>query len=682
MDERRLREKMVGKTRYPQHISSKNQLYIFPITSNQSCGILENLDIPELPEDYHLITARDIPGRNWIDCGQGGMPLLTEKQVRYKGEPLALLAGPDPIEVQTIARRIEIKITPIPPIPEASLMDSQYCSYNREFRSGDSEEIFQKKDLIQLEDYYEMDSQELDFYPVGHSSCQKDGAKLVVHSLCQWPWLLRKSLSEMLKLKQEQLIHRSYNQENHREAKLIAPIITAAFCALVTHLHRRTSTLLLEPWQKELGPMASGKCRIYLKAASNQDGDLLALKLDFTQDMGAWPLWDKERVDRMCFTASGVYHCRDVEIQGKAQLTNRRPSGWNAQGSCGPIFTALELFSAQLAQQCGLTPRQWKERNILRKGNGFFTGALMHRDPKIDELIQQVCTRSDYDRKYSAYQYQLERRKEGQDGFNNPKGIGLSLGFLPNGFINGQREFHAASLELLLDQEGQLKISLPALPGHQQLYKHWTTMASETLSIDEKNISFQLLDYQAQLSQGPSSMGRNITVINSLLDQGLKGIASRRFRDPLPLLEKKRFNRNVRRWKEEDFQGMPFQYLSFGSMVVELTLDRETNQVEMNHCWLSLDCGTMLLPKLAPPLVERGIRQSLKWLNQGLQSPLEMKRIPFHLQLESTGAQAKPLEGLVELLFPGAFLQALEQATGKSQHGIPFSLTGIQQEEP
>jgi len=670
MDERRLKEKLAGRTRYPHNVSSKNMLYVRLLHSPEKVGILNHIQLPTFPESYGFLGPRDIPGKNWITMGQGGMPLFAEKHIRYYQECLGLIYGPDPEVLNRLLGQILLDITPELEKPELNLGNAQNSSYSREIHKGEVDDYFEREDLIVLEDYYAFDELQSQVFPPAHSSCQREGNRFILHTVCQWPWLIQKNISSLLKIPRSKISIKPYPCENNQDAQLLLPILTSAFSALVSHYSKRPCSLVLQQEELNMQPSSTGKVQVYFKGAVNKQGILQALKVDFALDTGAWPLLDKERVDRMCLAATGVYQCRTVEIHGKAHVSSNPPNSLRNEGNLSPINTALELYTAQLARAVDLTPHQWKERNILQKGNCFFTGFSFSRDPKLALLLNKVVSASDFQRKHTAYQYQMKLQKSSP--LSNRRGIGLSQGFLGNGFLAAQGDFNALSIKMRLEQDGTLHIHLPVTPGHNQLYKSWTIMAAEILNLEEKDIQFHIYEEVLHSPNGPSSQGRNVTVLNNLIQQCLQKISKRRFRDPLPLEESGRFLKSRRKWKDENFEGMPFQYLSWGACVVELEIDRENNHIKIEHIWIAIDPGEMIIPSLAHTVIERGLRQSCKWLMVDLEEP-----VPFTLEILPSGTQSKALDGLIQTLFPGAFLQALSLAKGRDQHFIPVDYDSL-----
>ena len=70
-------------------------VYVGTVRSPSSRGSIASISLPHLPRDYRSITADDIPGARTLGKDAAFVPILAEGRVRYKGEPVALIVGPD-----------------------------------------------------------------------------------------------------------------------------------------------------------------------------------------------------------------------------------------------------------------------------------------------------------------------------------------------------------------------------------------------------------------------------------------------------------------------------------------------------------------------------------------------------------------------------------------------------------
>ncbi|MFA6937166.1 MAG: xanthine dehydrogenase family protein [Treponema sp.] len=85
-----------------------DMLYAAIVRSPIKKGIIKSISHNDLPDGYFLYTARDVPGSNLVETNFGKIPVFSEGNVSYKGEPLGILVGPDENKVNELLSEIEI----------------------------------------------------------------------------------------------------------------------------------------------------------------------------------------------------------------------------------------------------------------------------------------------------------------------------------------------------------------------------------------------------------------------------------------------------------------------------------------------------------------------------------------------------------------------------------------------
>lgn len=82
------------------------------IISPYEKGRITSITVPDMPADFVLLTSKDIPGTNTVKTFNTVMPLLAGEEIHYKGEPLAVLAGPDRKILSALTERVQIELAP------------------------------------------------------------------------------------------------------------------------------------------------------------------------------------------------------------------------------------------------------------------------------------------------------------------------------------------------------------------------------------------------------------------------------------------------------------------------------------------------------------------------------------------------------------------------------------------
>ena len=114
-----------------------------------------------------------------------------------------------------------------------------------------------------------------------------------------------------------------------------------------------------------------------VEAAFSRDGELLALRYDAVEDVGAYVRApEPAALYRMHGSLSGAYRVQHIAVRNRVVLTNRCPTGLN-RGFGGPqLYLALERTMAIAARKLELDPVELARRNLLRAGRVSVPHAL------------------------------------------------------------------------------------------------------------------------------------------------------------------------------------------------------------------------------------------------------------------------------------------------------------------
>jgi 2-furoyl-CoA dehydrogenase large subunit len=107
-----------------------------------------------------------------------------------------------------------------------------------------------------------------------------------------------------------------------------------------------------------------------VEAAFASDGELLAIRYDVVEDVGAYiRAPEPAALYRMHGSLNGAYRVSHVATRNRVALTNRCPTGLN-RGFGGPqLYFALERTMAIAAGRLGLDPVEVARRNLLGPGD-------------------------------------------------------------------------------------------------------------------------------------------------------------------------------------------------------------------------------------------------------------------------------------------------------------------------
>jgi 2-furoyl-CoA dehydrogenase large subunit len=334
---------------------------------------------------------------------------------RYVGEPLAVVVAKDRYTAEDALELVEVEYEPLEPVLDAE--QGEVVS-ERSFAYGDVDGAFARADLVVSGRYAfpRWSCTPVECYGV---VADWDGGSggLTAWANFQGPYTLHSVAAGALGLPGSRL-------------RLITPPhsggsfgIKASVYAYVVLLGLASKKLGLpvrwtEDRLEHLAASAAATARVTtLDAAFSSDGELLALRYDVVEDVGAYlRAPEPATLYRMHGSLSGAYRVRNVAARNRVALTNRCPTGLN-RGFGGPqLYLALERTMAKAARRLDIDPGELARRNLIRADE------FPYRTPSgglYDSGDYEACL--DEALRLAAYD---ERRESPRDG--RLVGIGLA----------------------------------------------------------------------------------------------------------------------------------------------------------------------------------------------------------------------------------------------------------------
>jgi len=672
VDEDKFRNRLAGGIRFPEDMTSKKMVYAILIRSPRYQGILEEVDVPKLPENMLFMRAKDLPGKNLMPLPDCALPLLVEDEVLYPGQPLGLLTGADPEILNKIGSQIRCRIRKTPPFPPAAINDPRSTAIIKEIKKGDLDRGMNKAEQI-LKGEYKMIMPEVPSYPRNNIFCTKEGGRYILHLHTQWPSLVRKlcALAANISRKQVELHFNTAGRtwDSHIWQSAVPAALTVAAASIL-----RQPVRLIEEENIAMS-FVPRELNIHYTAGLDHQGRLTALMADLSIDAGAYGCFASEVLTRLCLSSAGFYQCRNIRIRGKAYQTNTPPwfpmAGWGLpQG-----FFGVEMLANHLAEESGTDPAIWRNLNIVEKGNLYPTSGQVRQRLPLPEMVDDICRKSDFTRKHAAGRQVRQNERELDLLPTGYSGIGMAVSFQGNEFLSRNRVLTASSVTTTLHKEGNLEIILNAVPATPSLLALWKKRISKRLSIPEEQISFILDKPDDQAFSGPSTLSRSSTILTRLIDQSCDLIQKKRFREALPITETGSFRRRTKTdWDEESLIGTPFGTPSFAAAVVDVQLETATMELRVPKIWLSLNCGIILDKSSARSFIEAEVRLALcQCLKKQAIKPSIFPELHIEFnENESKNQRIGGLEGLVLGAVPAAFAQAVSLASGLQINSLPL----------
>ncbi len=112
------REKVTGAAIYVDDYSLPGMLHGATIRTPCARGRIHCLTFsPGIPwDEFTVVTAKDIPGRNAVALIVDDQPYLAEDAVEHAEEPVALIAHPHKSMLEDARRAVIVEVEPLPPV--------------------------------------------------------------------------------------------------------------------------------------------------------------------------------------------------------------------------------------------------------------------------------------------------------------------------------------------------------------------------------------------------------------------------------------------------------------------------------------------------------------------------------------------------------------------------------------
>ena len=135
---------------------------------------------------------------------------------------------------------------------------------------------------------------------------------------------------------------------------------------------------------------------IRVRLGATRDGTLVAKELDCWVDTGAYADCGPGVATKLGYAGVGPYRIPDVRVDALAIYTNLPPNGaYRGYGAMQSIF-ASERAMDILAGRLDMSPLELRRRNLLRDGDRFATGEVMH-DVHFEECLQAAADAVGYE---------------------------------------------------------------------------------------------------------------------------------------------------------------------------------------------------------------------------------------------------------------------------------------------
>lgn len=628
------REKILGQTRFGVDVYPADCLHGRVIRSSIPHGRIRSIRFaPEIDwSPFTIVTARDIPGRNTVPIIKDDQPFLAGDVVKFAGEPILLLAHPDPQVLAGAHRHVRIEYEEWPACLDlddalavkAVVFGGDNVFYQVRIRKGDAAAAKAFEGCRLVEGVYETGLQEqLYLEPQNMRAEYRDGRLRVTGSL-QCPYYVKPAVEAALgfpvDVEQAPTGGAFGGKEDY-------PSLLGAWAALLAWRSKKTVKMVFDREEDVAFTTKRHPSRSRIRMAVDEAGRIQALDIEFLLDGGAYCTLSPVVLSRGSIHIAGAYNCPNVEVRGRVLATNTPPNGAFRGFGAPQAFFAMERHMDRAARTLGLDPLEFRRINLLRDGQTTATGQPFVWQKNLDGVLQQALDRSRYPERVAEY----EEWNRGHDW--RKRGIGLALFFHGCGFTGSGEKKMSPRARLELDRSGTAWIRVANVEMGQGARTVLASMVAGAMGIGHGRVTFPNPDTALVPNSGPTVASRTTFVVGGVLERAarqlrerLERLANRRWEtdseysallgtlseDIFPLTEEAEYVPPPGVvWDETEFRGHAYADYAWACYVAEVEADLRDYSVRPLRVTAVQDIGTVIHPELARGQVEGGIVQGI-----------------------------------------------------------------------
>ncbi len=380
---------VTGQTKFVNDIYLPGMLHIKVYRSPHHSAEILNIDTSKaekVPGVVKVLTGKDVP----CNLYYGEVPVLADKEVRYRGQEIAAVVAVDEDTAQEAVEKIKVEFKVRPAVldwrkamepdapkvrPQGNLLYFGKSPF-RPIRKGDIEKGFAEADLI-VEGYYRTQAEE--HVPI-ETQCSvvepaPDG-RLIIHSVTQTLGFTIPTLAGILNVPQSRfrliggVVGGGFGSKNDPHADPIT-----AVAAL------RTGKPCKWLWTREEEFIASthrAATHMFFKDGVKKDGRIVARYVRSYRDGGAYNGTNDYVQNKHAFLVSGPYNIPNVFVDSYVVFTNKRTTSSKRGFGVFQGSFAWEVQMERIAEKLGMDPWEIRFINAVRNGDLSATQAVLH----------------------------------------------------------------------------------------------------------------------------------------------------------------------------------------------------------------------------------------------------------------------------------------------------------------
>ena len=436
---------------------------------------------------HAVLTHADVPGMATFGLEHRDQPVLAGDEVRYEGEPVAIVAADHPETVRRALDAIVVEYEVTESLVDPSLAEAATPIHpdgnlirRIHLRHGDPSAA-RRDGLVTVEGTYEVGMQDQAFLgPESGLAVPADDGGVDLFVATQWLHADRDQVADCLGLDPDRV-------------RVTLAGVGGAFGAredLSLHVHLcmlalytgRPVKMVYSRQESFHGHVHRHPARMWYRHHAEPDGTLVRVEARLLLDGGAYASSSGAVIANATCFAAGPYRVPSADIDGVVVRTNNPPCG--AMRGFGAVQTCMahEAQMDRLAAALGMDPIDLRLKNALAPGDRLITGQVLTGTLPVAEVIRTCAEHPSA----AVWSDEPMTRPGGAgrtaDAGHVVRGEALAVGFKNLMFSEGFDDSSAARCEL---RDGVVTITSACAEVGQGFVTLAVQIAREVLGVDD-----------------------------------------------------------------------------------------------------------------------------------------------------------------------------------------------------
>lgn len=382
--------KLQGSFQFAQDVWSEGALWGATTRSPHAHARILSIDVaPALAIGgvHAVLTSEDVAGRPTFGLEHPDQPVLAGEEVRYWGEPVAIVAAEDRETARQAAAAVVVEYEVLPALSDPLEAEAGDEVFRRmRVRRGDQG----VSGAVVVEGYYEVGMQ--DQAPLGTEAglAVPDGQGGVdLYATSQFVHADHEQIVASLGVPPERVRAHPTGMGGAFGAREDVNL-HIHLCMLALHTGQPVK-MVYDRSESFTGHVHRHPARMWYRHEADETGRLVRVEARIVLDGGAYASTTAAVLANACYFAVGPYRCDSVSVDGVGTRTNNPPCG--AMRGFGAVQACFGYESQmdRLARELQMNPLQLRRINALATGDPFpTTGQIIDTPLPTVEVIDSL----------------------------------------------------------------------------------------------------------------------------------------------------------------------------------------------------------------------------------------------------------------------------------------------------